>query len=117
MSAGLLTRIRQSKVVTTLEAAVPGLSDVLDENMRNLARGEEAGTFLRKHWVKPTLLMFGAPDPLFGSVQQRFTGQIINATALAYHMDPIFIKGAGHYPPETQPGRAAAEIIKFLRST
>jgi hypothetical protein len=120
-------------------------------------------------------------DPLFGSVQQRFSGQIFNTTALAYHTDPIFIKGrcagglvccgpglvlwtalvhsrqehavatseeqsnpcaqpcvwtcecsfqphpcaacaaaaaaAGHYLPETQPGRAAAEIIKFLRST
>lgn len=32
--------------------------------------------------------------PLFGSVQQRFTGQIYNATALAYNINPVFIKGA-----------------------
>lgn len=38
-----------------------GLADVLDENVRNMARSETARAYLRKHWVKPTLLLFGAP--------------------------------------------------------
>lgn len=38
-----------------------GLSDVLDTNARNLARGEKARAFIRKVWKKPTLLLLGAP--------------------------------------------------------
>lgn len=38
-----------------------GLADVLDKNVRNMARGEAARAYLRRHWVKPTLLLFGAP--------------------------------------------------------
>lgn len=34
-------------------------------------------------------------DPLFGSVQERFSGLIYNATALPYRTNPIFVKGAG----------------------
>lgn len=41
---------------------------------------------------------FGVQDPLFGSVQQRFTGLVYNATALSYRIDPIIIHGAGGSP-------------------
>jgi hypothetical protein len=38
-----------------------GLSDVLDKNARNMARGEKARAYIRRTWTKPTLLLFGKP--------------------------------------------------------
>lgn len=48
---------------------------------------------------------FCVQDPLFGSVQQRFTGLVYNATALSYRIDPIIIHGAGGSPTSQHPVR------------
>ncbi|WIA22391.1 hypothetical protein OEZ85_004698 [Tetradesmus obliquus] len=117
LSAQQLAAVRGWGVVKLLELAMPGLADVLDVTQRDMARGQQACAWIRAHWHKPTLLLFGSPDPLFGCVQQLFALSIFNATALAYCPWPIILQGAGHYLTEMQPARVALEVTKFVLNT
>jgi hypothetical protein len=38
-----------------------GLADVLDNTQRDMLRGQQARAWIRQHWNKPTLLLFGKP--------------------------------------------------------
>lgn len=117
LSAQQLAYVRSWGVMQLLELAMPGLCDVLDNTQRDMKRGQQARTWIRAHWNKPTLLLFGAPDPLFGSMQHLFALGIFNPTALAYCPRPVIIESAGHYLTETQPARVAIEVTKFVLNT
>lgn len=65
-------------------------------NARYLLCGRNARQWIQQQWNKPTLLLFGAHDPWFGSVQDLWVKDIFNKQALAYSGgSPIIVHASG----------------------